>query len=349
MPFSPGDAAPWFKAPTLATPEFLFDTAAGRYVLLLFLPRDTPARAEALKHLATHRALFDDRRATAFVILRDPGAVQGAADARGLRWFLDTDGRVSRLYGVLDEDGTERGVWLILDPTLRVLWEAPVEAADETFRRLWALPPPAEHAGVDTPAPVLIAPRVFEPELCRTLIGMLDTQGSQFSGVMRDEGDVTVTVMDDLKKRRDLLIEDPALQAEIRARFERRLFPMIRRALGFDVTEVERYLITCYAAEDGGVFHAHRDNFTFQTAHRKFACSILLSDDFEGGDLRFPEFGPRGCRPPAGAAAVFACGLMHEVTKVTAGRRYAFVPFFFDAAGGEVRAAYRRRIAGGGG
>lgn len=345
MPFTPGDAAPWFTAPTLSAPEFLFETAAGRYVLLLFLPDSPEARAEALKHLVVHRALFDDQRASAFVVLRDPGSVRGAADARGLRWFVDADGAVSRLYGALGGDGAARGFWLALDPTLRVLWEAPAEAADDTFRRLWALPAPGEHAGVLTPAPVLIAPRIFEPELCRALIDMLETRGSRFSGVMRDQGEVTVAVMDELKKRRDFLIEDPGLQREIRDRFERRLFPMIQRALGFEVTEVERYLITCYDAEDGGVFHAHRDNFTFQTAHRKFACSILLSDDFEGGDLRFPEFGPQSYRPPAGAAAVFACGLMHAVTRVTAGRRYAFVPFFFDAAGAEIRAAYERRIA----
>lgn len=344
MPFTPGDAAPWFKAPTLSTPEFLFDTAAGRYVLLLFPPSDAEAKAAALRHLVTHRPLFDDRRASVFVVLRDPDSVRGAADMRGVRWFLDADGAVSRLYGALADDGSERAFWLALDPTLRVLWESPAQDADAVFRRLWALPPPDEHADVATPAPVLIAPRVFEPELCRDLIARLDTQGSQFSGVMRDHGDVTLAVMDELKKRRDLLIEDPALQAAIRQRFEQRLFPLIQRALGFDVTHVERYLITCYDAADGGVFHAHRDNYTFQTAHRKFACSIVLGNEFEGGALRFPEFGSQGYRPPAGAAAVFACGLLHEVTRVTAGRRYAFVPFFFDEAGAAIRAAYERRV-----
>ncbi|MFC3069725.1 2OG-Fe(II) oxygenase [Phenylobacterium soli] len=344
MPFLSGEAAPWFRAPTLSSPEFLFDTAAGRYVLLLFPPSDGAPKAEALQQLMIHRALLDDVRVSAFVVLREPERVKGAADARGLRWFRDEDGAVSRLYGALDAEGRERPFWLVLDPTLRVMWEAPAEAGDDVFRRLWSLPPPAEHAGLSVPAPVLIAPRVFEPELCARLIRMVETQGSTFSGVMRDQGEVTVAVMDELKKRRDLLIEDPALQAEIRDRFERRLFPLVQRAFGFEVTEVERYLVTCYDAADGGVFHAHRDNFTFQTAHRKFACSILLNDDFEGGDLRFPEFGAQPYRPPAGAAAVFACGLLHEVSRVTSGRRYAFVPFFFDAEGRKVREAYAERI-----
>jgi predicted 2-oxoglutarate/Fe(II)-dependent dioxygenase YbiX len=80
------------------------------------------------------------------------------------------------------------------------------------------------------------------------------------------------------------------------------------------------------------------------TAHRKFACSINLNDDFQGGDLRFAEFGPTTYRPPVGGAVVFSCALLHEATRVTAGRRYAFLPFFYDDAGAEVLRAYQARI-----
>jgi hypothetical protein len=41
---------------------------------------------------------------------------------------------------------------------------------------------------------------------------------------------------------------------------------------------------------------------------------------------------------------VFSCALMHEATRVTAGRRYAFLPFFYDEAGAETRAAYEARV-----
>jgi hypothetical protein len=153
--------------------------------------------------------------------------------------------------------------------------------------------------------------------------------------------------MDELKSRRDVLVRDPALQAEIRERLEQRLFPLITRAFASGATRIERYLVSCYAADEGGVFHAHRDNTTFGTAHRKFAGSINLNGDFTGGDLRFPEFGPAVYRPPVGGACVFSCGLLHEATRVTAGRRYAFLPFFYDDAGAEVLAAYQARIATG--
>lgn len=346
MPLSPGDTAPWFKAPTPSTPEFHLDTVAGRYVLLLFLPLDEAPRRAALEALAAHRKLLDERRRTAFVVARDPETAASARDMPGLRWFLDPDGAVSRLYGALSEDGEAAFHWLLLDPTLRVLMRAPIDQAEALFARIAALPPPAEHAGAATPAPVLVAPRIFEGELCQRLIARHETQGSVFTGVMRDRGDVTVAVMDELKVRRDLLIEDEGLREAIRERLERRLFPLLARAFGFEATRIERYLVSCYDAADGGVFHPHRDNTTFQTAHRRFACSLNLNDEFEGGDLRFPEFGRQTYRPPVGGAVVFGCGLLHEATQVTRGRRYAFLPFFFDEAGAAVRAAYEARVAG---
>jgi peroxiredoxin/predicted 2-oxoglutarate/Fe(II)-dependent dioxygenase YbiX len=344
MPIAPGEPAPWFTAPTPSNPEFVFDTAAGRYVLLVFLPKDdAPAAAEALRALSTNQARFDDVTMSAFVVVRDPGLAAGVQDMRGLRWFLDLDGAVSRLYGALGDDGVETPIWLLLDPALRVIGRVRLSNSPMIFNHIAVMKPPEDHAGVPLHAPVLMAPRVFEPELCERLIALHQADGGRFTGVMRDEGDRTVAVMDELKKRRDVLVADPELQALLRDRLERRLFPMIARGLGFDVTHIERYVVSCYDAADGAVFHPHRDSTTFGTAHRKFACSINLNGDFEGGDLRFPEFGPRTYRPPPGGAVVFSCALLHEVTQVTAGRRYAFLPFFYDEAGAEVLAAYHAR------
>lgn len=346
MPFAPGEVAPWFKAPTTSNPEYHFDTAAGRYLVLLFLPIEVGARAAALKQLMVNQALFDDLRASAFVVVRDPQTLATARDMRGLRWIDDAGGAVSRLYGALAQDGGEDFFWLVLDPMLRVLWQAPVAEGDAVLQRLGSLPAPAAHAGLQVPAPVLVLPRVFEPELCSQLIDLFGTRDAQFTGVMRDRGEVTVAEMDELKRRRDLLVEEPGLRDAIRARIETRVFPMIARAFAVEMTRIERYLVSCYDAADGGVFHAHRDNVTFGTAHRKFACSINLNDGFEGGDLRFPEFGSQTYRPPVGGAVVFACGLLHEATRVTTGRRFAFLPFFTDEAGAAVRAAYEERVAG---
>lgn len=337
MPLPFGEPAPWFTAPTVSSPEFVFDSAAGRYVLMLFLPKDPALAGPALQALSRRQALFDDNKASAFVVLADPGMTPGLRDMRGLRWFPDADGAIARRFAA------EAPHWLLLDPMLRAMTSAPLEEADRILAEVAALGPPGAHAGVPLHAPVLIAPRIFEPELCRTLIGLHEDDGGRFTGVMRDQGDRTVHVMDELKRRRDVTVRDPELVEAIRTRLERRLFPLVERAVGFAATRIERYLVSCYDEANGGVFHPHRDNTTQGTAHRAFAASINLNDDFDGGDLRFAEFGPAAYRPPVGGAVVFACGLMHEALRVTRGRRYAFLPFLYDEAGAQVLAAYHAR------
>jgi len=338
MPLLPGQNAPWFIVPSPSNPEFAFETTAGRYVLMLFLPTDQEPRVAALRALAGNQRLFDEVKACALVVYRDPAITAGLRDVRGLRWLFDPVGAVTKRYGPEPH-------WLLLDPTLRVIASAPIEAAEAMFARIAALPAPADHAGVPLHAPVLTVPRIFEPELCEALIALHQADGGAFTGVMRDVGPRTVPVMDELKKRRDIWIEDPELQAAIRERLERRLYPMILRGLGFAVTRIERYLVSCYDADDGAVFHPHRDNTTQGTAHRKFACSLNLNDDFVGGDLRFIEYGPGKYRPPPGGAVVFSCAMTHEATPVTAGRRYAFLPFFYDEAGAATLEAYRAQVA----
>ena len=345
MLLSLGEPAPWFTAPTPSNPEFVFDTVAGRFVLMLFLPADDgELSSRALKALSANHGLMDERKLTAFVVVRDPATAADARDMNGLRWFLDPDGAVSRRFGALEPDGAEKPGWLLLDPTLRVYASASLEQSEALFPRLAGLPEPLDHAGAPVNPPVLIAPRVFAPDLCERLIALHEADGGRFTGVMRDVGDRTAVVMDPLKKRRDVLVQDPALLAELRERMEVALFPLIARALGFRATRIERYVVSCYDAADEAVFHPHRDSTTQATAHRRFACSMNLNDGFEGGDLRFPEYGPATCRPPVGGAVVFSCAILHEATKVTAGRRYAFLPFFYDEAAAEILAAYERRV-----
>ncbi|HEX4859949.1 MAG TPA: 2OG-Fe(II) oxygenase, partial [Rhizomicrobium sp.] len=81
----------------------------------------------------------------------------------------------------------------------------------------------------------------------------------------------------------------------------------------------------------------HRDNTTKGTAQRRFAVSLNLNEDYEGGALAFPEFGPRRFRPQAGAAVVFSCSLLHQADLVTRGRRYVFLPFLYDEAAASLR------------
>ncbi|MDP3658897.1 2OG-Fe(II) oxygenase [Phenylobacterium sp.] len=341
-----GEPAPWFTAATPSNPEFALDTAGGRFVLLCFLPPAPEARGPAMRAVAARQALFDDARACVFFVV--PQAHQpGARDLRGLRWFLDEDGAVGRLYGGLEADGSARPRWVLLDPSMRVLSIAPIDRAEAVIDQVAALPAPGDHAGVALHAPALVVPRVLEPELCAQLIALHEADGGAFTGVMRDIDGRTVAVMDEAKSRRDIWIHDEAWQVTLHGALESRLFPMLQRAFQFEAAGIERYLVSRYAAEEGGVFRAHRDNTTRGTAHRRFACTINLNDDYEGGDLRFPEFGPGLHRAPVGGAVVFSCSLLHEVTPLTHGRRYAFLPFFYDAAGAGVLADYRATLTEG--
>src|SRR6185436_19259277 len=121
----------------------------------------------------------------------------------------------------------------------------------------------------------------------------------------------------------------------IRERIVRRLVGEIERFFQFKATRMDRYMVSCYDSATGGHFSRHRDNINAGARHRRFAASINLNRDYEGCDLIFPEFGRRIYKAPYGGAIVFSCGALHQVTPVTRGKRYAFVPFFYgeeDAA-----------------
>ncbi|ABQ70319.1 peroxiredoxin [Rhizorhabdus wittichii DC-6] len=337
----PGDPAPWFAAPTLDRPRFQFDSIAGRHVVLLFLGSAGTAQAQAaLAALAAQRDLFDDRSACFFGISDDPDdAAQGRIAHRmpGIRWFLDHDRSIARRFRAVDPDGRTRPHWLLCDPMLRVLGRAGIGAGPkllDSLRALLAGPAP------DLPAPVLVAPNIFDPAFCRRLIDLYERHGGSPSGFMREVDGRTVGVMDSSVKRRSdyYLDDDDVLREQVRARLSRFLVPQIERVFQFRASRIERYMIACYDSGDSGFFQAHRDNTTGGTAHRRFACTINLNaGDYEGGDLIFPEFGQRRYRAPTGGAVVFSCSLLHEATPVTRGKRYAYLPFLYDEAAARQR------------
>jgi predicted 2-oxoglutarate/Fe(II)-dependent dioxygenase YbiX len=336
-----GAPAPWFVAFTRQTETFHFSAGGGRYILVAILPDAGERRDEAMVRLLRARPQFDDQRISAFAVLGDRTRFDQTADQLpGLRWIWDRDGAIARSWGATDAEGRTAGLWALIDPSLRVLDVAAIDEADRIFAAVEKLGSPEDHAGTPLNAPVLIVPRVFEPELCQRLVDVYESRGGAPSGVMRERGGKTLPFLDASKNRRDAIIEDETLQALLRRRLAQRLLPEIKRAFQFQVTRIERYIVACYDAEEGGFFRAHRDDTTPGTAHRRFACSINLNaEDFEGGDLIFPEFGRRSYRPPTGGAVVFSCSLLHEATRVTRGRRYAFLPFFYDEAAEAIRQA----------
>ena len=335
-----GAPAPLFKALSPVNPSFALSSLGGRYVVLGFLPGPGPERDAALALVARFGALFQDENCLFFGVLPDRASFERATNTPPHRWFADLDGDLRRLYDAEDAEGALVPRWVAIDPTQRLLGWKPLAEGEALFRYLLGMGPAASHAAVPMHAPVLITPRILEPALCQRLIEIYRADGGSPSGVMRELDGKTVGVLDDFKRRRDTTLTDETLLNTLRHRVQMRLAPEIRKVFQFEPTRIERYIVACYDANDGGYFKAHRDNTTAGTAHRKFAVSINLNaEEFEGGDLRFPEFGPQTYRPPTGGAVVFSCSLLHEATPVTKGTRYAFLPFLFDEAGARTRAA----------
>jgi peroxiredoxin/predicted 2-oxoglutarate/Fe(II)-dependent dioxygenase YbiX len=339
-----GEPAPFFTAETDGIANYSIEVAAGRWiVLMVFGSLGVEACRAAHEQVLARRSLFNDADAAFYGVSVDAKDrfERGLANAAvGLRYFWDFDQRVSRLYGLIHE-GALRPAAFLIDRSFRILAAEPIEATEAVLDRLEA-ELAAEPAMDDAPyAPVLTLPRVFEPELCDRLIAyFLDRPHAQ-SGFAAEVAGRTVDLIDPrLKRRQDVTVEDAALLSEIEAKLRARLLPMVKRAFGWQASEIERYLITRYAEDDQGFFSAHRDDVTAGTAHRKFAVTLNLNTGaYEGGALRFPEFGRRLYAPPAGGATVFCCSLLHEVTPVTRGARYAFVPFLYDEAGARLRRA----------
>lgn len=352
----PGDPAPWFRQRCTSNEDYAFDSVAGRYILLAFLgSAGSAAVAARWAFVQAQGDLFDDERLAFFGVSADPAdEAQGRLRERlpGMRHFWDADRRVSRLYGALPlqaagDEESYRPFWLLLDPNLQVRALLPFAADAAELPSLLALlqglPPVARFAGVELHAPVIQIPAIFEPAFCARLIDAYRRHGGEVSGFMQEVDGRTVGRHDPRHKvRNDHLVEDEALKREIQLRIRRRVAGVIRQVHCFEATRMERYLVACYDAADGGHFRAHRDNTTRGTAHRRFALSINLNDDFEGGELHFPEYGPRRYKPPAGHGVVFSCSLLHAVDPVRRGQRFAFLPFLYD----EAAAAQREANAG---
>ena len=347
---TPGDPAPWFSQRLTGNPNYSFDKAAGRYVALcFFVSAGDQASQTVLNAVRANQHLLDDKKTQFFGVSIDPADEKRLPEWLGAHCFWDADLRASRAYGAVPMDCATgesniaaRRFWLMLDPSLRVLKSFPFTTDDPNcaavFRYIEALPPVECAKGVEIQAPILYLPNVFEPELCRTLIGLYEEKGGTESGFMREIDGKTVVINDPVhKRRRDHNLEDAELIEQIKGRIYRRIVPEIAKAHQFHVTRMERFLVACYSAEEEGHFNPHRDNTTKGTAHRRFAVSVNLNDDYDGGELWFPEYGPKTFKPPAGAAAVFSCSLLHAARLVTRGRRYVFLPFLYDEAAAELR------------
>ena len=341
----PGDPFPWVRQRAAGLSSFATDAMAGRYLVFCFFGslRDEPGKT-AVHAVFQRRDLFDDDKASFFGVSVDP---EDEAQHRvhhalpGIRILWDFDGSVSRQCGVVVDSANAGGNhyfrrWIIVDPSLHVLAVFPFESktVEDILGFIGGLPKPDQFAGFEIPAPVLVLPNVFNSRMCEILVSLYEKTGGELSGINRSGAGVHDN---NFKIRRDVTIDDQNLIIAIKHIFQRRVMPEIEKLFFMKAHWMERYIIGCYAAEDRAFFKPHRDNSSSATCHRRFAVSINLNADFLGGEVAFPEYNPRGIKAPPGWAVVFPAAILHKVSAVTEGRRYAFLPFVYDDTGAQLR------------
>ncbi len=327
--------------------------AQGDLLLSLTLPD------AAGKNVDLHgQAIAGSHRVLLLGIEPTPERLAAAAARRaagGAQWFrvvcqwppgAPRPGGPQRLFDparrLLNGFGLPDGGAVVLTPRGRIGFlgagEAALDAAIESI-------PPQQPIGAPRRqgAPVLIIPDVLEPALIESLLTHWRNGTKSQGRVAVGSEAVGTGAVADIKRRTDVFLDDRVLYDRFQQRLERRVVPEMWRAYRFRAASFEAPRIGCYSATDAGAFGAHRDNRTPTTAHRRFAMSLNLNTgDYEGGTLRFPEFGPEEYEPEAGGCVIFSCDLLHEALPVTRGERFAIFTFFTDAEGAEQE---RRLIA----
>jgi peroxiredoxin/predicted 2-oxoglutarate/Fe(II)-dependent dioxygenase YbiX len=356
--FSPGDHAPAFNLPSSTDERFFLRDEVGTPLLLLFQGSDSKASCVELLHAfeqafpdlerlgaklfsispddIEQRKQFAENNCFSFPLLSDPTYV-----ACGLLKIFDFD--------PLDDEVDFPTTVVLLDQNLMILGiYTPFQTGHlplllDVIQKQCPQQQSLLVSEAYTP-PVLLIPQVFDAATCRDIIQIWETQGNQESHFMKSDGEKTYGVVDHrVKIRRDHFIRDQDVRARINGIFQKRVYPEIEKCFNYVVDEYEHFKIGCYDAKTGGYFRQHRDNTSGGTAHRKWALSLNLnSEEYEGGYLRFPEYGPQLYKPNTGSAVIFACSLMHEATDVTVGKRFALLSFFYGEKESRDRELYQK-------
>lgn len=307
------------------------DTIAGNYILLVL---SSDPIGEAARGVLGQVGAAQDEIAgaggMAFLVLRqDPGDL-----SLPFPIVSDRAGILFEAFGAAASGVTT----LLIRPNHHVMAIFGADVDDHAAAALAMIRDDAENRApreITRHPPVLIVPDVLSREDCDHLISIFNFKGN----IWVDPGDGPQNMTDDYKMRipdygREDRIDHWIINQEthefVTNRFKARLFPEIEKAFHYKITRVERYRIGNYKGERGGEAHGHRDNTAEHVAHRRFAASINLnSEQFEGGALRFPEYGGHLYRPETGAAIVFSSSVLHEPLHVTEGQRFVLLSFLF--------------------
>jgi predicted 2-oxoglutarate/Fe(II)-dependent dioxygenase YbiX len=292
-------------------------TSGMARVYWLGTPPDGASAGQLSEELAASETLLH-------IVLTSPSSVSPDYPS----WLLDQAGELGRAFAV------SGSLVVLVDPGGRVAAVLPAPSPAAIAARAAELYAASAPVLVQAKAPVLLLERVAEPAFCRTLMEYWQRSSKLANKVASNSGNV---VNAEIKRRQDVQVSDPLLFVQLRDCLMRRVVPVMEQVYHARINVIEAPLIGCYESDSGGWFRRHKDNTSSATAHRQFALSLNLNgtDEYDGGLLRFPEFGRELYAPVAGGALVFSTAMVHEVTPVTRGRRFG-VFTFLSASGPSV-------------
>lgn len=340
-----GDIAPRFALPDgrgkMVDPYS--DDLAGKPTVVVFCPNfGAPETKTLLASMQEIHSELVDRGAQVLAVTRGSAMINtGLSNQLGLDFpvLADPPGESFSLYGLAGEaadDGVHLPATFLLGANQHLRLALRGEETGHPARVLESVSvlANARKSGLMEPhPPVLVVPDVLSEADCQRLMTVFAMEGN----VWVEPGHGDKGLQEDYKMRipdygrRDRIdhwVMNPKTRDFIASRLKARLFPEIQKAFQYRITRFEAFRITSYEGERGGEAHGHRDNSQPLVAHRRFAVSINLNtEEFEGGTLRFPEFGDQRYCPATGAAIAFSCSLLHEALPVTRGKRFVLLAF----------------------
>ena len=171
----------------------------------------------------------------------------------------------------------------------------------------------------ESPAPVLVINNAVDEILAKDLIDYIDAH--------EDAGFVT----DKDFKRRLHIHPSTNLEKRLDDKLTKSVLPEIEKVFYSEISHRETDKICRYAGENSGKFGKHRDTI-FPHLHRRYAMTLVLNDDYEGGGIVFPEYNAKVLCVPKYGAVIFPGSLFHQVNEIGSGNRYVIISFFFGEA-----------------
>jgi len=356
-----GDSAPYVRAPDHEGKPTASDgdLVSGKPVLLLFAPSlEDDAVAAGLQAFGAAAAHLESLKATLFVISRagiEPNAAARERLALPYAILADAKADIFKAYGIDPHPAMPSLTLFILDAghrAARVLERMePKPMIAETLAELERLSLARPVETLRSHPPVLLLPRMLSLGDCDYLVEIwhhnvpeYTTDGFTNAGTRTEAGDYKVVHDGAYGKAVEYIVQDQALQRFIDKRMRRRLLPEIKKAFQASGLKREGYRIAGYESRAGGYLNPHRDNSTPANAHRRFTMTINLNASaYEGGALRFREYGEQLYDVERGTAIVWSASLLHEVLPVTKGYRLVLGVHMF---GGDGQSPVNRPVSG---